>query len=85
MGLSPDNPEVQTMFDSFFRWYAIFSASYFIALILIFITLTFYARKTKNPKLHQRLYLARKLLAYIAILGWVVFTGIITGLIHTGL
>ncbi len=82
---SPDDPHWIAAWVEVWRRYEIFSACYFLALILIFIILTFYARKTTNPKLHKRLYLARKLVAYIAILGWVVFTGVITGLIHTGL
>jgi hypothetical protein len=58
------------------------SLLYFIGLAIVLMYISGTARKSKNAEQRKNLYLARKIILYVGILGWVLFTGAISGLIH---
>jgi hypothetical protein len=85
MEFSPDDPEWQNAFNQAFNDYLWHSALFFTFIGIGLVALTVGARHTKNTKLQKRLRLIRKLSIYVTVVGWVVFTGIILGIIPTGL
>jgi heme A synthase len=82
MDISPNDPQWQQAFTEAFHRYLINSAIFFVFIIAVVITLTVFARRNKNTAVRKRLILTRKIILYATIIGWVLATAIIIGLIR---
>ncbi|HVQ44427.1 MAG TPA: hypothetical protein VMT30_05680 [Candidatus Saccharimonadia bacterium] len=80
--LSPDDPYWISLWAHRYHTYEAYTGIFLVVLILAFVVLTILARRTQDLKRRKRLWLARKLGTYLAIVGWGLFVAYEFGLIQ---